>query len=226
MDRSTKRGLTRISKNIKAKLQNTMGDSSRDIHINIRTSRSDVELAGIVDALSEKKEAEDIASTVPGVKRVINHISVSTDGTLTDNEIEEEVNKKLRNSLYNNRFRGVTGKVSGGTAVLVGQVETQADRKKALEEASKALGVKDVVNNMEIASYEDDIGIANEINRQYTHSYIDIQDVSTVIEDGLVHLYGYVNNRAEEKNLIAIAEEVDGVKRIASHLEIRDWSLD
>jgi len=214
----------KLERKVKNKLEDKMGVSSMDIKV--RKRKGDVELSGFVDVLSERRDAENIASDVSGVKNVRNHITIATDGTITDNDLEKEVNQKLRNSLYHNRLRGVSADVSGGTAVLEGAVETQRERKLALQEASKAAGVKDVVNHLKVSSYSDDITIANEINRTYLMSYIDIQDVSTIIEDGIVKLYGYVNNKAEASHLVSMAEEIEGVTKVMSFLEIRDWSLD
>jgi len=214
----------KLERKVKNKLEDKMGVSSMDIKV--RKRKGDVELSGFVDVLSERREAENIVSDVSGVKNVRNHITIATDGTMTDNDIEKEVNHKLRNSLYHNRLRAVSADVSGGTAILEGTVETQRERKLAMQEASKAAGIKDVVNNLTVSSYSDDITIANEINRTYLMSYIDIQDVSSVIEDGVVKLYGYVNNKKEAEHLVSMAEEIEGVTKVMSFLEIRDWSLD
>jgi len=214
----------RLERKVKGKIEDKMGVSA--MHIKVRKVKGDVELSGFVDLLADRRDAENIASDIPGVKNVRNNITISTDGTITDSDLEKEVNRKLRNSLYHNRLRGVSGDVSGGTAVLEGAVETQRERKLALQEASKAAGIKDVVNHIKVSSYSDDITIANEINRTYLMSYIDIQDVSTIIEDGIVKLYGFVNNKAEASHLVSMAEEVEGVNKVMSFLEIRDWSLD
>lgn len=214
----------KISEEIKYHLVQDMDVNSRDI--NIETQDGYVHLSGIVDIMSHRKEAEKIASKIKGVKGVDNNITISTDGNLSDSKIEKNVNKKLKNSIHYNDFQGIVAKVQGGTAVLEGEADTQSLRKSAMEEASKAQGVKDVVNNIYLNTSNDDVSLQNEVNRLFLTSYIDIQDVRRDITDGVVSLYGYVNNDEEASTLVSIAEEIPGVKKVISHLQNRDWSLD
>lgn len=212
-----------ISQKAKHQLELEMGPSAKDI--NVSTHSGSLQLSGIVDVLAEKKQAEDISLKINGVKIIKNNITISTDGTISDKEIEGKINKKLRTNI-NNSLVGVSARVDGGVAVLKGSVETQSDRRSALEEASKALGVKDVVNNMDLKLQNDDIAIQNELNRLFVTSYIDNQDVKPYIDEGTITLYGYVNNDEEAQNLKAIAEEIPGVKKVINKLKNRHWSLE
>ncbi|MEG3068260.1 MAG: BON domain-containing protein [Syntrophaceticus schinkii] len=55
----------------------------------------EVQLQGIVDTLKEKEWAEDLVRQVSGVKGVANAVSISTDGSITDDEIIQEVQEEL-----------------------------------------------------------------------------------------------------------------------------------
>jgi hyperosmotically inducible periplasmic protein len=212
-----------VSEDIKDRLDSKMGVSARDIIVN--KNKGDVEISGCVKVLSEKNEAENIAADGEGITSIRNTITIAMDGSVSDKQIEADVNSKLRSSLLLDALKGVTARVSGGTAVLEGQVETEGDRKKALEEATKALGIKDVVNHIDISYRKEDVNIANEINTRYERSSIDVQDLSSIVDYGLVRLQGFVNNKGEVNDLVAIAEEIPGVKKVTSNLEIRDWNL-
>lgn len=212
-----------ISGDIKDKIDTKMGTSARDIIVH--RNKEKVELSGCVNLLSEKKEAEYIAAGEKDVTNVKNTITIAIDGNISDKESAAEVNSKLRNSTYHDELKGVTAKVSSGTAILEGQASTQMYRKEALNEATKGLGIKDVVNHIDISTRSDDVSIANEINARYEMSRIDNQDLSSIVEYGLVTLQGFVNNKGEADNLVSIAEDIPGVKKVSSHLEIRDWNL-
>jgi hyperosmotically inducible protein len=212
-----------IEENIKDKLDSKMGESARDIKIYIRDG--DVEVSGCVNTLHEKNQAESIAAKTNAVNKIQNTIAIATNGSVSDKESETDVNSKLRNSIYANDLIGVTAKVSGGSAILKGEVYTELDRKKAIEEATKGQGIRATVNHIEITSKDGDINIANEINRRYVISSIDVQDVSSIVDSGSVRLQGFVNNHSEINSLVEIAEEVPGVSRIENKLEIRDWNL-
>lgn len=214
----------KISEEITYHLVHDIGEDSKDINLEIQDGY--VHLSGIVDVMKDKIDAEKIVLDTRGVKGVENNITISMDGSLPDSKVEKIVNKKLRNSLHYNDFQGIKAKVQGGTAILEGEADTQSLRKKAMEEASKAPGIKDVVNNISLNTKNDDISLQNEVNRLFITSYIDIQDVRPDITDGVVALYGYVNNDQEAKTLVSIAEEIPGVKKVISHLKNRTWSLD
>jgi osmotically-inducible protein OsmY len=110
--------------------------------------------------------------------------------------------------------------------MLNGKAESQDLRKKAMEEASKVPGIRNVVNNITLSTGNDDISLQNEINRLFITSYIDTQDVLPDVNDGVVILNGYVNNQEEASNLTKIAEEIPGIKKVISHLQNRNWSLE
>lgn len=214
----------KISTNIKNDLDHDMGEAFRDVNISVQDGL--VHLSGVVDAMNDKLTAEKIVSETSGVRRVENDITISAGANFNDRDSEEIVNKRLRNSIYHNDLSGISATVKGGTAMLNGKAESQDLRKKAMEEASKVPGIRNVVNNITLSTGNDDISLQNEINRLFITSYIDTQDVLPDVNDGVVILNGYVNNQEEASNLTKIAEEIPGIKKVISHLQNRNWSLE
>jgi osmotically-inducible protein OsmY len=201
-----------------------MDEAFRDVNISVQDGL--VHLSGVVDAMNDKLTAEKIVSETSGVRRVENDITISAGANFNDRDSEEIVNKRLRNSIYHNDLSGISATVKGGTAMLNGKAESQDLRKKAMEEASKVPGIRNVVNNITLSTGNDDISLQNEINRLFITSYIDTQDVLPDVNDGVVILNGYVNNQEEASNLTKIAEEIPGIKKVISHLQNRNWSLE
>jgi hyperosmotically inducible protein len=116
-----------------------------------------VRLQGIVDVLVEKKQAEDIVRSVPGVLDVDNAITVSTDGNVDDKGVISEVLEELRSSKI--PMDRIGAYVEDGVAVIKGTAKSQEEERLAIETVSKARGVKDVVSQLRIdaASIDDSL---------------------------------------------------------------------
>lgn len=211
----------RITKEIKEALDKEMSESAMDINVDSRDSF--VTLSGFVDTLAEKRAAEEIATCIRDIRGIKNQITISTDGTITDKEIEMEVINKLRNNRFKDDIVGVSAKVSDGVAVLMGSVETLRDKKRAVNEAEKAFGVKDVAANIDIATYReyDDASIENALTRELSATEISVPDIFSEVDNAVVKLSGHVNNRREMELAVEIAEGIDGVKRVENKLRLR-----
>lgn len=179
-----------------------------------------VTLTGFADTLAEKNAAEELAMGVKGVRSVENCITISTDGTISDKEIEAEVNKKL---MKHSNITSVGSRVQRGQVVLEGRVETLKDKKDSMQMASKALGVKEVISHVEIdtANRVDDATIKNRMNDDFVKAHLDDCDIQVDIIKGNVKLSGYVNTTDNIESAIEIAEGIEGVKTVKSFLKLR-----
>ncbi len=118
-----------------------------DIHVEARDGR--VVLQGVVDVLAEKQAAERAARQVPGVRQVENDLTLSTDGAITDADVQMEVAEELSaDPVVAPRHLGV--RVAGGVARLLGRVASDEEERAALSAAAKARGVVDVVSELEV----------------------------------------------------------------------------
>jgi hyperosmotically inducible protein len=115
----------------------------------------EVQLQGIVDTLKEKEWAEDLVRQVSGVKGVANAVSISTDGSITDDEIIQEVQEELEGDPDGNLFNIGVGSVNRGKVVLAGRSNDPAEIEAAVKAASKARGVTEVISQVKQESGED-----------------------------------------------------------------------
>jgi hyperosmotically inducible protein len=115
--------------------------------IKVSSSKGVVRLQGIVDVLAEKMRAEHIASGVSGVIRIENNLTVSTDGRITDDDVNFEVAEELRLA-PNVNISKVYGESKKGVVHLYGDVDDPSEAKAALWAAAKARGVKDIVSHI------------------------------------------------------------------------------
>jgi len=136
-----------IVEQIRKKLDEKMQLSAIDINVDCK--EGNVILYGVVDVLAEKMFAEKIARSIDGVKSIENDITISMDSSnITDSHIKNEIENKLHLSEKQEGLSNVGVDVKGGTAVLMGSVEDDLDKKKAIELASSARGVAKIVDNI------------------------------------------------------------------------------
>ncbi|MBM7855390.1 hyperosmotically inducible protein [Desulfohalotomaculum tongense] len=107
----------------------------------------EVQLTGIVDTAAEKNRLNEIASRVPGVKRIENGITVSTDGQINDSGVAMEVTEEL-NAHPRVNMKNIGAKIADGKVFLVGRTDDPAEERAAIEAASKARGVTEVISRV------------------------------------------------------------------------------
>ncbi len=141
-----------------------------DIRVNV--DEGDVELYGVVGSSFDKKQAEDVASGMPGVVTVENYLEIeaneevagavqapvtdeqeeltATETTKTDAEIKEQIEKQLYWSPFVNENE-IKVTVENGNATLTGQVDTEMEREAAERNAMQGGAV--TVNNRLVVAY-------------------------------------------------------------------------
>lgn len=215
---------TSIADAIKQEIIKSMKTTAKDIHVTVRDNK--VLLTGMVNVLYEKLKCQELVGKIEGIKSVENDIAITTDGTVTDKELTDLLNKNLRCSEYADKFIGITGKVNGGSALLVGEVESEKYKKLALLEGSKTFGIKDVVNSIEITGTSEDVNICNKIFERLTESGIDVSDMTYIVSNNEVTLSGYARNEREINKIIDIVEGLETIKHVRNKLKPRPWETD
>ncbi len=133
---------------------------TRNYQLKADVLNGEAQVTGIVDTLSEKEQVNQIVSSIGGVKRMENGVSISTDGSIVDEDVIEEVTEEL-NAADGVSLRHVGAKSVKGNVFLVGTVKSAEEEKAAIRAASRARGVKSVVSHLKINTdnYDyDDLG--------------------------------------------------------------------
>lgn len=209
---------TRIVASIKSQLIRSMKTTAESIKV--KSINGIVTLDGLINVLSEKQNAERIAYKIDDVKEVINNLIITLDGGESDKELTRLVNEKLRNSEFKARLLGVTGKVSSGSALLFGKVETERDRQLAISEASKTFGIKDVVSTISLTVFKDDPTITNDINLAFMRSKINVNYISAIVIRGKVTLKGYAEKKEDFDALVTLTQSIPGVEQVNNDLKM------
>ncbi len=206
---------------IKDQLEEKMQASAMDI--NIFCKDAVVHMSGMVDVLAEKKTAEEIVHTIDGVLKVENKITIAMDSNITDKHMEKEVANRLSATAHSEELTGVGVNIHDGVASLIGTTNTLGQAHEAMYLASQVRGIKDVVNNINVASsveYDDAI-INSRITQALSTADISYQDIAHTVSHGRVTLNGYVDSRSQMEVAKELTMGVAGVQKVNNKLKLR-----
>jgi hyperosmotically inducible protein len=203
-------------------------------------------LGGTVDSAVERDLAVEIAKGVEGIKEVRDNIRIEPEGAaereeskmfrmVEDATITAKVKSKL---LWNRHTKGLDIDVSTETGVvtLKGKVGSDVRRQLAIQLARNTNGVRRVVDRLQIASAGESKkqGAVKEVETKVNDAWItakvksmlafsksaDGADIHVSTENGIVTLRGTVTDETQEEEVVRMAGDVVGVKRVNSRLAV------
>ena len=190
------------------------------IRVNVRYGR--VTLSGVVDNLLAKRAAENNARHTAGVMRVINNIKVRPVDRPDDDQLQERVAGRLIAEPRLNRF-DIDVSVYGGVVHLSGHVNTAWEKQRAERLAEEVSGVVDVINNI---SYDHewtpkpDWEIKEDLENLLAWSpFVDEENITVTVEDGVVTLMGEVHTYSERQTASDKAYQA-GAKDVKNRLTV------
>lgn len=104
-------------------------------------------LKGTVNRYTDKLRAFEIASQVPGVKKISDRLLVSTD-PIPDDKIEADIHNNLIINTHVAHPQRILIAVDHGTAIIDGTVDTHQEAEAVEDIAGWVPGVKGVVNRL------------------------------------------------------------------------------
>ncbi|BAU23086.1 hypothetical protein THC_0694 [Caldimicrobium thiodismutans] len=139
-----------ITTKVKAKLIEDPLTKARKIDVD--TVNGIVTLTGIVDSEAEITRAIEIASSVSGVKKVVNNLRVgkrSVGSYISDKEITTKIKLKF---IGDPEIKALSIDVDtlNGVVTLTGIVNNERQKQRAIELAKSVEGVKQVVVNIQV----------------------------------------------------------------------------
>jgi hyperosmotically inducible periplasmic protein len=138
---------------VKSKL--AVDNETSSSNINVDTRGGVVTLTGIVMTQANKEQAERIAMNTEGVTRVINNITVETDGEHADaagmSASDLAILSKIKTRYVAEDVIGAKVEVRDGVVTLTGNVENPQIRVRAENIARATSGVKSVNNMIEVS---------------------------------------------------------------------------
>lgn len=140
---------------VKSKL--AVDNETSSANINVDTKGGVVTLTGVVMTQSNKEQAERIARNTEGVTRVINNLTVETNGNLDAGEgagmtaSDLAILSRIKTRYVAEDVIGPKVEVKDGVVTLTGNVENPQIRVRAENIARATSGVKSVNNMIEVS---------------------------------------------------------------------------
>ncbi|MBZ5719513.1 MAG: BON domain-containing protein [Acidobacteriia bacterium] len=221
-------GADRYDQAIVARVEQQLASKQEFRNLQAAVDDGIVTLTGNVDLYQQKLDAAKKVRKLSQVQGVRNLIEVSS--TVPDTQLAAQLDRKLYYDRlgYDNQFNYVTASVKDGVATLSGLTRTDVGRDSAVDLANRVPGVKEVVNDIQVApasNFDDDIRIRalRAIYRDPVLSRYAIDPaapIRIVVSNGKLSLYGTVEN-AMDKNIAGIrAGQVFGAFRVENNLEV------
>lgn len=188
-----------------------------------------VRLTGVADSIRERNAAVDDARGVLGVIDVIDEMDVVSDVETTTEELME---LDVRRAIRSNPVVDVTGLVvdgEGAQVTLSGTVDSLYERERAAAIAADVTGVVAVINEIAVEpeSARTDRQIREDVQAALIrNSIVDKEDITVLVEDGVVTLSGVVSNWVEEQEALDVAQFTSGVVSVVDQLEISSQAFD
>lgn len=205
-------------------------DNKRFKDVKTSVSNGVVTLTGTVDVYSDKEQADKKAHHRKSVKGVENEIEVAGP-TVEDATLRSKLAEKLaydRVGYGTTAFNALTIGVQNGVVTLGGVAYGPTDKDSALSLVANYPGVKDVVDNIEVAPtspMDDRIRVATaravygapQLNK---YAIDPAKPIRITVVNGNVTLSGVVDNQADKDVANIRANGVPGVFKVTNNLQV------
>ena len=147
---------------------------------------------------------------------------------MSDGMIDAAVNKELINHDIN-MFLNVEIEVVEGRVLLTGSVKKTKYRMDAIKLAWKVLGVREVINEIEVTNkggiirYLNDVKIKTQIRYKIIADK-KIRSINYNFEsvNGTLYVIGIAQNKKELKRVVKHSNDIKGVIKVVSHVMMKD----
>jgi osmotically-inducible protein OsmY len=185
-----------------------------------------VTLSGTVNLYIDKENLEKRVKRVKKVDGIRNHVTVNSN--VPDDKLRETLGDKLAYDRvgYGIAFNALTLNVQDGVVTLGGNVHDYPSRDSAIALAETTPGVKDVIDNIEVAPtsiFDDQLRqqLFRAIYRYPTlqrYSINPAKPIRIVVDNGHVTLYGVVDTPLDKQIAGNQANSVPGVFSVDNQL--------
>ena len=178
-----------------------------------------VDLAGFADSYAQKLAMERAASRVVGVRDVRDYLDVRPRHAdqREDGDIERAAKRALR---WDARLPGgIHVEVTNGVLRLHGVVHRFSQREAAEEAVRNLVGVRDVVNEIRLASAPPPADLELDVEAAMRRRFgTEARDIWIDVVDGVVTLTGVVPTFAMLDDIERVVRSIPGVTRVVDQL--------
>lgn len=211
---------TYLRDKVKEALQ--LGTDSAGIDVKVECRDGIINLFGVVDVLSQRTQASEVARTIPGVKEISNNITVADEEHHSDKWIQGELTKQLNRSPYG---QSLGCEVRRGVVTILGHADSSADVADAIHLAEGFPGVIEVVRGpVKIGEHhkDDERDMAFEAEHLLDQMGYNHQDFEVYVDGGTLHVKGFVPDREDRTKIRERLGRIPGVAQLDSLLVTDD----
>ena len=205
----------------------------KDDSIKTESKSGAVTLTGTVAEASHKSLAENTVESLPGVKSVDNQLKVK--GESPAEHSDSWISLKVKSALLFHRNVSASGTdvcVKDGVVSLRGEASSMAQKELTTEHAKDVEGVKEVNNEMTVASTPakpgetmsekiDDASITAQVKSSLlTHRSTSALKTKIETTDGVVTVSGIAKNAAEKTLVTKLVTDINGVTSVINNMTI------
>lgn len=198
------------------------GTESAGIDVKVDARGGVIRLHGVVDVLSHRTVAEEIARRIPGVQGIENEITVANEEAVSDKELMEQVAERLARSEVG---RNVGARVHRGAVSLVGHAESYEDVARAVRLVEGMAGVRSVrVERVKVGEGrdEDDADVSRAAERLLDQIGFDHRLFQVYCDAGTLFIKGFVPTAEDRSRLKSELHRIQGVGRLEATLVTED----
>lgn len=194
-------------------------------NIHIEVHGGVVTLRGTVSCWGKRQAAQQAVHRVSGVLDVANETEVRAPVApgLSDTEVAHAVRHALTWDVFVPEDR-ITSTVSHGWVRLEGNVDDWNQRIDAEKAISNLMGVRGVVNSIEVKPCAVPNDVHHAIQQAFAHrAERDAARVNVEVFDGVVTLRGSVRSNSEKELVIRAAHECSNIRTVEDHLNLEPF---
>jgi len=206
----------------------------KDDAVKAESKEGVVTLTGTVNEDSHKALAQDTAASLPGVIRVDNQLG--SQAAVVAENADTWIERKVKLALLfhsNVNATKTTVEVKDGIVTLKGEASNMAQKELTTEYAKDIDGVKDVNNQMTVASPEnmeqtarekmDDASITAQVKMALlTHRSTSALKTKVETRDGEVTLTGNAKNATEKALVTKLVTNIKGVVSVNNQMMVEE----
>jgi osmotically-inducible protein OsmY len=203
---------------------------SDPFELSVDAIEGNVTLRGVVPSYYQKRLAAEDARDVVGVGWVANLLTVRSDWR-EDTAIQDDIQFEMDVDPVTSG-QGITIRVKDGIVTLSGDVNTFYEKLHAAEVASRVLGVRDVVNTIEVNrvfAFSDN-ALRQAIKRRLASNAETLWVVDRIkveVENGRAILKGSVDTWSEYREAARVAFLTEGIRGLDNRMSVagvkRHW---
>ena len=199
----------------------------RSHRVDVSTTEGIVTLEGRVPSLLDKVRAKELASTVRGVRGIVDRLTVKPTA-MDDEVLHGHVTAALLEDPATDSYE-VEVKAKSGLIMISGEVDSYAERILCERVVSGVKGVTAVENTI-VVNYREqrpDAEILADVEEKLAwDALIDEGLIKVKVDQGQVRLTGAVGTLAEKRR-VDFAAHVAGVRSVVvKDLKLQDWAKD